>query len=191
MEPDQVHLVPTAVSRDSQQVIHTLEPRFTGQIGRDVGDSNRRNRIHDDVALVHPVTTTHLYMRTRPDANAASDSAAPDSLAKAFGEHHMKPHPMATDRRQCRPGHGSCRPGTRLSAIILTMEAARLSGAVRCRHGPCADHYGVTRYLYDSLGRNRRSARLIDVEPRCPHGHSALSRVSCRHAETSRINSRS
>jgi hypothetical protein len=40
------------------------------------------------VALVHSVTTTHLYMRTRPDANAASDSPPPDSLTKAFGEHH-------------------------------------------------------------------------------------------------------
>jgi hypothetical protein len=46
------------------------------------------------VALVHRVTTTHLYMRTRPDANAASDSPVPDSLAKAFGEHHMQPHTM-------------------------------------------------------------------------------------------------
>ena len=56
---------------------------------RDVGDGNRRNGIHDDVAVVHPVTTTDLYMGTRPDANAASDSPAPDSLAEAFGERHM------------------------------------------------------------------------------------------------------
>src|SRR5688572_8951892 len=88
MEPNQVHLVAGAVSCDSQQIIHALESRFTRQIVRDVGDGNRRNRIHDDVALVHPVTTTNLYMGTRPDANAASDSSAPDSLAKAFGEHH-------------------------------------------------------------------------------------------------------
>ena len=95
MEPNQVHLVAGAVSCDSQQIIHAREPRFTGQIGRDVGDGHRRNRIHDDVAFVHPVTTTHLYMGTRPDANAASDSPAPDSLAKAFGEHHMDPLPIA------------------------------------------------------------------------------------------------
>jgi hypothetical protein len=88
MEPNQVHLVATAVFCDSQQIIHALEPRFTGQIVRDVGDGHRLNRIHDDVALIHPVTTTHLYMGPRPDANAASDSPAPDSLAKAFGEHH-------------------------------------------------------------------------------------------------------
>jgi len=99
MEPNQVHLVAASVFCDSQQIIHALEPRFTGQIVGDVGDGNRRNRIHDDVALVHPVTTTNPHMRTRPDANAASDSPAPDSLAKAFGEHQMELHPMATGRR--------------------------------------------------------------------------------------------
>src|SRR6267378_707566 len=92
MEPNQVHVVAAAVSCDSQQIIHALESRFTGQIVRHVGEGNRRNRIHDDVAVVHPVTTAHLYMGTRPDANTASDSPAPDSLAKAFGEHHMEPH---------------------------------------------------------------------------------------------------
>ena len=88
MEPDQVHLVAAAVPCDSQQIIHALEARFMGQIVRDVVDRHRRNRIHDDVTVVHAVTTTHLDMGTRPDANGASDSPAPDSLAKAFGEHH-------------------------------------------------------------------------------------------------------
>jgi hypothetical protein len=89
MEPNQVHVVAAAVFCDSQHIIHALESRLTGQIVRNVGDGNRRNRIHDDMALVHPVTTTHLYMGTRPDTNAASDSPAADSLAKAFGEHHL------------------------------------------------------------------------------------------------------
>ena len=93
MKPDQIHLVAAAVSCHSQQISHALEPRFSGQIVRDVGEGNRRNRIHDDVALVHRVTTAHLYMGTRPDANAASDSPVPDSIAKAFGEHHIEPHP--------------------------------------------------------------------------------------------------
>ena len=88
MEPNQVHVGAAAVFCDSQQIIHALEPRFTRQIVRDIGDGNRRNRIHDDVALVHPVTTTHLYMGTRPDTNAAFDATAPDSCPKAFGEHH-------------------------------------------------------------------------------------------------------
>jgi hypothetical protein len=90
MESNQVNLVTAAVSCDSQHVIHALEPRFTRQIVGDVGDGNRRNRIHDDMTLVHPVATTHLHMRTRPDADGAPDSPAPDSLAKAFGEQHME-----------------------------------------------------------------------------------------------------
>jgi hypothetical protein len=98
VEPDEVHLVAAAVSCDSQHIIHAPEPRFTGQIVRDVGDGNRRNRIHDDVALVHPIPATDLYMGTRPDANAASDSPAPDSFAKAFGEFHRESKPRTAGR---------------------------------------------------------------------------------------------
>ena len=90
MEPNQVHLVAAAMSCDSQQIINAVETRFTGQVVRHVGDGHRRNRIHDDVAIVHPVATTNLHMGTRPDANAASDSPAPDPLTKALGEHHME-----------------------------------------------------------------------------------------------------
>ena len=89
MEPNQVNLVAATVSRNLQQIIHALEPRFTGQTIGDILKRNLRNRIHYDVALVHRVTTAHLYMRTRPDANAASDLPVPYSLAKAFGKHHM------------------------------------------------------------------------------------------------------
>ena len=98
MEPNQVHLVAAAVSCDSQQIGDGGESRFTGQIVRDVGDGNLRNRIHDNVALVYRVTTTYLYTRTLPDANAAFDSPEPDSHAKAFGEHHMESPPMAKGR---------------------------------------------------------------------------------------------
>jgi hypothetical protein len=52
------------------------------------------------VALIHPVTATHLYMGMRPDTNAAFDYPEPDSRAKAFGEHHMEPYPRITDRRK-------------------------------------------------------------------------------------------
>jgi hypothetical protein len=55
------------------------------------------------VALVHPVTTTHLDMGTRPDANAAFDSPALDSLAKVLGERHIGPHPVATGRPSFSP----------------------------------------------------------------------------------------
>jgi hypothetical protein len=90
MEANQVHLVSAPVFCDLQQIIHALKPRFSGQTLCDVGDGNRRNRIHDYVALIHLVTTTDFYMRTLPDTNTAFDYPEADSRTKAFGEHHME-----------------------------------------------------------------------------------------------------
>jgi hypothetical protein len=56
---------------------------------RDVAHFYPSDRVHDDVAVIHPVTATCLYMGTRPDANGASDSPAPDSLSKGFREKHF------------------------------------------------------------------------------------------------------
>ena len=97
MEPNQVHVVAAAVSCDSQQLIHALEPRFTGQIVRHVADRDRRNRINDDVAVVHLVTTTDFYAWALPDADAAPDSPAADSLAKVFAEQHMERESRSTE----------------------------------------------------------------------------------------------
>jgi hypothetical protein len=140
MEPNQVHLVAAAVSCDSQQIIHALEPRFTGQIVRDVGEAYRRNRIHDDVALVHPVTTPHLYMGAGPDANAAFDSSAPDSLAKAFGEHHYR---ISSDGQSPRT--------KRQSRLMIIMDQI-----VRAR----------TQYQVTTAGRDRREWRRLSEDPR-------------------------
>jgi hypothetical protein len=89
MELNQVHFVAVAVSSDLQQIIDALEPRFERQIGCDVGEGNRLNRIHDDEALVHAVTAAQFYMGTCPYANAACDYSLPDAVAKALCEHHM------------------------------------------------------------------------------------------------------
>ena len=90
MKSNQVHIVTSAVSCDLQQFIHAREPRFMGQIVRDVSDGDRRNRFHDDVTFVHPVTTTYLHMRTYPDPNATSDSSASDALTKVLGKDHIQ-----------------------------------------------------------------------------------------------------
>ena len=89
MESNQVHLVAASVSCNSQQIIHALEARFAGQIIRQFSGGNRHYGIHDDVAVIHPVTTAYFYMGTRPYTNATFDYPEPDSRAKAFGEHHM------------------------------------------------------------------------------------------------------
>jgi hypothetical protein len=92
MKLNQIHVFTAAVSGDLQKIIHALESRFAGQIGGDVRERNLSYRIYDYVAFVHPILTTYLYMWARPDANAARNSAVPDSIAKAFCEHHFEPH---------------------------------------------------------------------------------------------------
>jgi hypothetical protein len=91
MKPNQVYVVPATVFCDSQQFLHAFESRFTGEIAGDVGNGNRRNRIDDDVAIIHPVTTTNLDTGALPDANAASNRPEPDSHTKALAKHHMEP----------------------------------------------------------------------------------------------------
>jgi hypothetical protein len=86
MEANQVRLVAAAVFCDAQQVVDALESRFTSENVRDFLEWNRGYRFDDDMALVHSVTAADLHVWTCPDANAASDSPAPDSFAKAFGE---------------------------------------------------------------------------------------------------------
>jgi len=98
MEPDQVHVIAAAVSGGSQQILHAVESRFARQIVRDVGQGNPRNRIHDDMTVVHRVTAADLDMGVLPDANAASDSADADARAKTFREQHIQP----ATRQRCR-----------------------------------------------------------------------------------------
>ena len=66
MKPNQVHPVRLGVSRDSQQIVHAANPDSRPFV-RDVAMAIGRNRIHDDVAFVHLVTTAHFYVWTRPD----------------------------------------------------------------------------------------------------------------------------
>src|SRR5205807_9858499 len=88
VEPNQIDVVAPAVPRDPEQIVHAVEPRLAGQFIADVLDSNRRDRIDDDVRLVHAITAAHSYMRTRPDADAAPEPCALDPVTKAFGEQH-------------------------------------------------------------------------------------------------------
>jgi len=88
MEANQVGLVAFAVPRDLQEIVHAVESGLAGQIVRDVVDGNRRNRIDDDMSIVHRVAAAHLDLKPRPYADAALDPPAPDPVTKSFGEHH-------------------------------------------------------------------------------------------------------
>ena len=102
MEPDQVHVVTGAVLRGLEQVIHAVKTRLAGQIIRDIRDTHRHDRIHHDLSLVHAVMAARFDMGPRPDANAAPDPPAPDSLANAFGKHHedSSPDGNSQERRE-------------------------------------------------------------------------------------------
>ena len=88
MKSNQEHFLAASVSCDVQQVLHAVEPRFTSEIPGDFAESDRLYRIHHDVTFVHRVTAALLDVSMRPEANAAPDSPAPDSVAKAFRERH-------------------------------------------------------------------------------------------------------
>lgn len=107
MEPNHVHVVAPAVLRQVQQVIDAVKPGFTGQIVGHVGEGDRLNRIHDDVAVVHPVAAADFHVGSRPDANAAPDSAAPNSFAKALGKLHIPYANRSLSRLERGPALGA------------------------------------------------------------------------------------
>jgi hypothetical protein len=90
METDQIHVVAAPVPRDAQQLLDAREAGFTRQILGDVFDRNLRDRVDDNVPIVHPIAIADLHARTRPDANGASDSPAADAFAKMLGELHAQ-----------------------------------------------------------------------------------------------------
>jgi len=88
MKPNQKDLVAAAMPGDFQQLVHAVEPRLSCKIVGHVVESDRFNRIHRDVPVVHGVTAAHLHMQPLPNPYGASDPAAPNFFAKMFGEYH-------------------------------------------------------------------------------------------------------
>src|SRR5262249_25944382 len=88
VEPNQIDPFAAAVFCGLQQIVDACESGFTSQFVGDVGDGNFLNRVHDDVAVVHSVTATHLDVEGFPDANAAGDGPDPHSGAEPLGKHH-------------------------------------------------------------------------------------------------------
>src|SRR6185503_3099705 len=102
VESNQVDIVAAAVFRRFEQVLHTVETRFARQVVGDIRESNRLDRIDDNVPLVHSVTTTLFHLGPHPDADRASDPAASNALAKALGEDHPASPPAERQARLSR-----------------------------------------------------------------------------------------
>lgn len=118
MKPNQVRIVAPAVPGDAEQFVHALEAGFTRQIVGHIVEGHGLDRIHHDVALVHPVAPADLDVGPRPDANAAADPAAPDAVAKVRGERHalwsaaVDPTERPADRSDGIPVAGGGRHAT-------------------------------------------------------------------------------
>jgi hypothetical protein len=79
------------VARDLEQLGDALEPGLARQIARDLPARDRRDGIDHDVAVVHRIAATGLDVRMQPDAHAAPDASASDSIAQPFREYHLLP----------------------------------------------------------------------------------------------------
>jgi len=75
---------------DRQQILHIGEARLPSQIIGDVLELDRLDRFDLDLAIVHRIASAHFDVWPHPDADAASDTAAPDAFAKTLGKDHSK-----------------------------------------------------------------------------------------------------
>lgn len=89
MKPNQVNVFSAAVLCCLQQIVHIEKPGFLREFIGDVLQPNGHDGVHDDVALVHRITTAYFYVRVRPDANTALYTAASNTFAKTFCEDHV------------------------------------------------------------------------------------------------------
>jgi hypothetical protein len=88
VEANQIDIFASTVLGNLQQVDETQEAGLARQFRSDIGKADRLNGIHLDLTFFHPVPGAHFDMRTRPDANAASNFSAADALAKPLSEYH-------------------------------------------------------------------------------------------------------
>ena len=92
MEPNQIHVLASAVFGDVKQVVHAREPRLAHQILRHISPLETLDRIDDDMAVVHgyrPPTLTRgciqirMLHRIRP-RRTPSRSALLNSTVEAY-----------------------------------------------------------------------------------------------------------
>jgi hypothetical protein len=88
VEPNEIDIFAFAVLGNFQQIDETQEAGFTREFGGDIGETDRLDGIHLDLTFLHSVAGAHFDMRPRPDANAAGDFSAANSVAKPLGKHH-------------------------------------------------------------------------------------------------------
>ena len=146
MESNQVHIVTTTVLRGLEQLRYSAETRLARQIIRDVADTNRHDRIHDDPTVVHPVVTADLDAWPFPDTDATPDLPESDSVPKALGEQHDKTHQVAKPGRENTLVKASYQSSIMYHAVLLATSATAMIGHGRLRGG--LQYLGIKRSDY-------------------------------------------
>ena len=88
MESNQIDVVAATVFRDLEELDHILETRTSRQVWGDLGQTDRPNRIHFDLTLIHAVAPASLDVGTCPYSDTASDGASSHSFSEPLGEDH-------------------------------------------------------------------------------------------------------
>jgi hypothetical protein len=88
VESNQIDVVAATVFRDREEIGHIVETRTSRQVWSDVGQADRPNRIHFDLAVIHAVAPTNLDVGTGPYSDTASDGASSHSFSEPLGEDH-------------------------------------------------------------------------------------------------------
>src|SRR5689334_4967359 len=77
--------------RDLEQIDNAQEPGLSRQLGSDVLKADLLDRLHFDLAFVHPVSPADLHVGPRPDSHAAGDFAIANGIPQTLSEHHCTP----------------------------------------------------------------------------------------------------
>src|SRR4051812_21026755 len=73
---------------DLEQIDDAEETRLSCKGRGDIGQADRLDGVHLDVALIHGIAAADLDVWTRPDSDTARNFAATNPLAKTRGKHH-------------------------------------------------------------------------------------------------------
>ena len=113
MESNQIDVVAAPVFRDREEVAHIFETRTSRQVWSDVGQTDRPNRIHFDLTLIHAVAPANPDVGTCPYSDTASDGASSHSLSEPLGEDHAASLRLSAQLREEWVRGSSCLPNDR------------------------------------------------------------------------------
>jgi hypothetical protein len=81
VKSNQIDVLAFAVPGDAHHLAEARESSLVREVVGKIGGVDRLDRVDDDVTVFHSVAPADFDTTAHPDANAASDSAAADSLA--------------------------------------------------------------------------------------------------------------